>query len=117
MNEDNSGPAFPCHTNPRPGVLSDAPQGITRRDYFAAKAMQGICAHPDTWGKSKEEIVLISYEIAEEMLQAYGPLCPGARQIMLDALEEIANGPSEAFGSESTHVKTARRALAAVKRK
>lgn len=34
----DGGPAFPCHTNPRPGTLSDAPQGMTLRDYFAAHA-------------------------------------------------------------------------------
>lgn len=39
MNEiKDGGPAFPCHTNPRPGTLNKAPQGMSLRDYFAIRA-------------------------------------------------------------------------------
>ena len=40
------------------------------RMYFAAKAMQGICAHHDTWGFIVDEIVGQSYAIADSMLAA-----------------------------------------------
>lgn len=43
----NDAPAFPCHTNPLPGKLANAPQGMTKREYFAAAAMQGMMANPD----------------------------------------------------------------------
>lgn len=32
---NDGGPAFPCHTNPSPGKLANAPQGMTLRDWFA----------------------------------------------------------------------------------
>jgi hypothetical protein len=34
---DNGGPAYPCHTNPLPGKLANAPQGMTLRDWFAGQ--------------------------------------------------------------------------------
>lgn len=42
--------------------------GMTLRDYFAAKSMQGICGHPDTWGLADKGIVRRSYEVADAML-------------------------------------------------
>ncbi|MDN0096216.1 hypothetical protein [Yersinia rohdei] len=43
---------------------------LSVRDYFAAKAMQGICSHADTWGLSVPEIANKAYWIANEMLAA-----------------------------------------------
>lgn len=40
------------------------------RDHFAAVAMQGICAHHDTWGLQVAGIGLKAYEIADAMLKA-----------------------------------------------
>lgn len=40
------------------------------RDHFAGLAMQGICAHPDTWGLMAPQIAAHSYGIADEMLKA-----------------------------------------------
>ncbi|HDL7826223.1 TPA: hypothetical protein PXP39_004154 [Yersinia enterocolitica] len=45
-------------------------EGMSLRDYFAAKAMQGICSHTDTWGLSVPEIANKAYWIANEMLAA-----------------------------------------------
>ena len=43
----------------------------SERDYFAAKAMQGICAHVDTWGITTQTgIAKTAYEIADAMLNA-----------------------------------------------
>jgi hypothetical protein len=53
---------------PHENVLSH--RGMTLRDYFAAKAMQGILA---SWAKETcmyEEVSAISYEMADEMLKA-----------------------------------------------
>ncbi|MNP70642.1 hypothetical protein D3C76_1669020 [compost metagenome] len=44
--------------------------GMTLRDYFAAKALQGICAHPDTWGRQVNEVAQVAYELADAMLAA-----------------------------------------------
>ena len=41
MSKNTGGPAFPT-TNPL-GVYGDPNVGMTLRDYFAAKAMQGFC--------------------------------------------------------------------------
>lgn len=45
---NDGGPAFPCHTNPSPGKLANAPQGMALRDYFAAKALQAFLSMPKT---------------------------------------------------------------------
>jgi hypothetical protein len=61
----NNEPAFPSWKED--GAFS---YGMTLRDYFAAKAMQGILA---SWAKETcmyEEVSAISYEMADEMLKA-----------------------------------------------
>jgi hypothetical protein len=62
MSINTGGPAFP--------VTNDAVAGMTLRDYFAAKAMQGICSHPDTWGESVDGIARKAYALADAMLKA-----------------------------------------------
>lgn len=82
MSKENGGPAFPCHTNPRPGTLMNAPQGMTLRDYFAAKfaAAQAVATsadngfiNPGHFDSRNEKtaaqmIAEISYELADAML-------------------------------------------------
>lgn len=63
---DTSGPAFPNVTTNG----SDSDAGMSIRDYFAASAMQGICAHTDTWGRDISEIVATAYVLADAMLRA-----------------------------------------------
>jgi hypothetical protein len=53
---------------PHPSGLLNT--GMTLRDYFAATAMQGILA---SWPKDTcmyKEVAAISYEMADEMLEA-----------------------------------------------
>ena len=66
-NSRNSGPAFP--TTAEHGFNSGEP-GMTLRDYFAAKAMQGFLTaeyastyRPEVWAKD-------AYEMADAMLKA-----------------------------------------------
>jgi hypothetical protein len=62
MNNTNTGgPAFPC-----PTISIGQHQGMTLRDYFAAKAMQGLmdAAMP------MPEIAGAAYEMADAMLKA-----------------------------------------------
>jgi hypothetical protein len=58
----NNPPAFPDWTK----------DGMTLRDYFAAKAMQGMVSNPNysinDW--SKRDIAIQSYEMADAMLKA-----------------------------------------------
>jgi len=62
-------PAFPVGANEYGGHGTCF--GLTIRDYFAAKDMQGICSHADTWGLiSNEKIATASYELADAMLAA-----------------------------------------------
>jgi hypothetical protein len=62
---NTGGPAFPAHT-------IAMHEGMTLRDYFAAKAMQGILAAtltPNTvW--SQDEAAETAYNVADAMLKA-----------------------------------------------
>ena len=64
----NNPPAFPSDAVKDPFDRS----GMTLRDYFAAKAMQGMVANPsysiNDW--SKRDIAIQSYEMADAMLKA-----------------------------------------------
>jgi hypothetical protein len=60
MNKPTGGPAFPTGT---------AYQGMTLRDYFAAKAMQAYLTAPDT-GWDFYEMSRAAYEQADAMLKA-----------------------------------------------
>ena len=62
----DGGPAFPGYF--------DADDGMTLRDYFAAKAMQGFCAYgalsnPDH-GHTIEDVAQDAYDAADAMLKA-----------------------------------------------
>lgn len=61
---DNGGPAFPA-TQP----IAASERGMTLRDYFAAKAMQGILSHEGEWNPISR-LADFSYEIADAMLKA-----------------------------------------------
>ena len=71
----DGGPAFPVPPgsinftgDSRDGVgYEESQPGMTLRDYFAAKALQGLCACPDTLG-SYSDFALTSYEYADAML-------------------------------------------------
>lgn len=68
-NANTGGPAFPA---PEAGQqhFSDPSVylGMTLRDYFAAKAMQGFCADPNM--PSVEKTVEIAYAVADAMMKA-----------------------------------------------
>jgi hypothetical protein len=62
MGKDTGGPAFPSPQN------HTSKEGMTLRDYFAAKAMQGLmdAAMP------MPEIAAAAYAMADDMLKARG---------------------------------------------
>lgn len=47
---------------------AEAIGGMSLRDYFAAKALQGFCADPKTSGRSGWEIAEEAYQVADAML-------------------------------------------------
>lgn len=61
---NDGGPAFPVQD-----AANWQSHGMSLRDYFAAKAMQGICTHHDTWGLLVPEITSQAYLIADNMLK------------------------------------------------
>ncbi|AGZ34673.1 MAG: hypothetical protein ACOKSU_26230 [Pseudomonas sp.] len=66
MSKPTGGPAFPV-----PGMQHDDDfNGMNLRDYFAAKALQGLCADPNTANAKREDIVAECYELADAMLAA-----------------------------------------------
>jgi len=68
MSTQTGGAAFPTGT----GVTPYNP-GMTLRDYFAAKAMQGMIANPallDRGGNFSTENFTIAYAAADAMLKA-----------------------------------------------
>ena len=72
MSDKNTGgPAFPC-----PTISIGQHQGMTLRDYFAAKAMQGLMGRSwaDTSGKFPENLhgvwATAAYQMADAMMKA-----------------------------------------------
>jgi hypothetical protein len=64
--KDTSGPAFPSH-----GSMGEvAHEGMTLRDYFAAKAMQGMLACPVQPQSGEDLYARDAYFIADAMLKA-----------------------------------------------
>lgn len=75
----NNPPAFPVFPETGGGHAA-AFQGMTLRDYFAAKAMQGMLTSPeflvvvtadqDVGGNAKERVSNIAFAYADAMLKA-----------------------------------------------
>ena len=70
--KDDGGPAFPVDAveslNPKTvNEMRRLLSGMSLRDYFAAKAMQGFCADPEFSSPSLSES---AYRVADNMLKA-----------------------------------------------
>jgi hypothetical protein len=75
MTKNTGGPAFPVfHQNEITGYIPPESAGMTLRDYFAAKAMQGILAsnteHEHEDAHIFDAIAEASYRQADAMLEA-----------------------------------------------
>ena len=66
-NTNTGGPAFPSTADNEYGYFA---KGMTLRDYFAAKVMQGFAACPDVSWPHIAETAVIAYKWADEMLKA-----------------------------------------------
>jgi hypothetical protein len=74
MTKETGGPAFPSMRDMRHNPDFDHEEGITTRDYFAAKALQGwLATYPsdvDCHMVGKTAIAKFSYDMADAMLKA-----------------------------------------------
>jgi hypothetical protein len=61
----NNIPAFP---RPHSGATQYAQEGMDLRDYFAAKAIQGMLAND--WSVADSDVAKWSYVIADAMMKA-----------------------------------------------
>ena len=67
-NKNDGGPAFPRNGHPD---KNDLPiDGMSLRDYFAAKAMCGLVANSNLKGAKSSHIANDAYQIADAMLAA-----------------------------------------------
>lgn len=66
MSTDPKEPAFPRN------YISDGHNGMTKREYFAAVALQGLCAHTGSYGigNGPADLSKRAYEIADAMLES-----------------------------------------------
>ena len=71
MTKDTSGPAFPVFPETSVGHAASF-TGMTLRDYFAAKAVQGILCDGAAWGGEHihERAAKLSFMLADAMLEA-----------------------------------------------
>lgn len=65
----NDIPAFP---RPHSGAKQYAQEGMSLRDYFAAKALQGMLAENGGGALTNGDLAKWSYVIADEMMEARG---------------------------------------------
>ena len=73
MDKQTGGPAYPTNNWQKTVPLSSGyHEGMTLRDYFAAKAMQGAIANEGLTFSKKflEQCALDSYALADAMLKA-----------------------------------------------
>ena len=70
--KDTGGQAFPCYERGSAGAgpLELTDPGMTLRDYFAAKAMQGVLANANNSVENSNVIGKLAYLIADFMLKA-----------------------------------------------
>ena len=69
MIKDTSGPAFPCDLAMYDQEVVDAYSGMTLRDYFAAKAMQGLMATSTQFTTGSVRLAELAFDQADAMLK------------------------------------------------
>lgn len=69
MSAYNGGPAFPHEYKFGDGTAARA-DGMTLRDYFAAKYLEGYMANPDVGFDTRAEAAAQAYAMADAMLKA-----------------------------------------------
>ena len=67
---NTGGPAFPTKSYNVEREVMTLEEGMTLRDYFAAKALQGICGVTGVDFGGPDEVARITYKLADAMLKA-----------------------------------------------
>ena len=73
MSKNNGGPAFPredYQCNSANGSLGQ--EGMSLRDYFAAKSVQGTLSNPELSHWNADNHAQCAYEVSDAMLKARG---------------------------------------------
>lgn len=70
MSNDAGGPAFPRTAFDVNDYCDDGSEGMTLRDYFAAKAMEALILEVADWKYMPNEISKFAYIQADAMLKA-----------------------------------------------
>lgn len=68
MSKDTGGAAFPRSESLQ--YSQHITGGMTLRDYFAAKAIQGMLAENGGGARSNDDLAVIAYALADAMLKA-----------------------------------------------
>ena len=68
MSIDNGGPAFPTENGRQVGPDAYHYEGISTRDYFAAKAMASILNQPEWEEMQLKDVASWAYEYADAMI-------------------------------------------------
>jgi len=87
MNELNDGgPAFPGHVNSRPGILANAPPGMSLRAYYAGQALAGMANEEDntTYAQVARWAVNYADALIAELNQT-----PDAKQLATNIVDSI----------------------------
>ena len=66
---NDGGPAFPVTPTDRTGQIAETFMGLSLRDYFASKAMQGLLSSGTGMRMPAKQIANLSYEQADEMIE------------------------------------------------
>ena len=61
--------ARPHSSTPYQGAIPSQ-DGLTKREYFAAMALQGICCNVDNFGNSEYELARAAVTMADELIKA-----------------------------------------------
>ncbi|MFP1879746.1 hypothetical protein [Lonsdalea quercina] len=70
MSKETGGPAFPREDYQCNGGFGLGQEGVSLRDYFAARAMQGILSNPGLNIDAVKRVVRDAYKVADAMLEA-----------------------------------------------
>lgn len=76
MADKNNEPAFPLYFKEKHeyyGEQMHHHKGMTLRDHFASKAMQGILANSERIGHDEEAVSKAAYRISDAMLKERAP--------------------------------------------
>lgn len=69
MTKETGGPAFPRAAFDVNDYCGDGSEGMTLRDYFAARAMQAILTKPESVELTANELANAAYEMADTMMK------------------------------------------------